>query len=198
MGWSLSGSYIESCNCEAACPCVFLGPPTEGECTVLLAWHVDRGTFDGLSLDGLSVALAVHTPGHMAHTKWDAAVYVDANASAEQEAALVKIFAGQAGGHPAVLASFVGKVLGVKKLPIQFAQKGKSFTLELENVAELSGEAIAGAGGADVQISGHPLCVAPGFPATVGRSKQLTYKDFGMSWNLSQKNAFFSAFAYQA
>jgi hypothetical protein len=198
MGWSLSGTYIESCNCEAACPCVFLGPPTEGECTVLLAWHVDRGTFDGTSLDGLNVALAVHTPGHMAHTKWDAAVYVDARASAEQEAALVKIFAGQAGGHPAMLASFVGKVLGVKKLPIQFAQKGKTFTLELEHVAELRGEAIAGQGGGDVQISGHPLCVAPGFPATVARSTQLTYKDFGMSWNLSQKNAFFSGFAYQA
>lgn len=198
MGWSLSGTYIESCNCEAACPCVFLGPPTDGQCTVLLAWHVDRGAFDGTSLDGLNVALAVHSPGHMAQTKWDAAVYVDAKASAEQEAALVKIFAGQAGGHPAILASFVGKVLGVKKLPIQFAQKGKSFTLDLENVAELSGEAIAGAGGADVLISGHPLCVAPGFPATVARSKQLTYNDFGMSWNLSHKNAFFSGFAYQA
>ena len=45
MGWSLSGTYMESCNCEAACPCVFLGPPTEGECTVLIAWHVDRGSF---------------------------------------------------------------------------------------------------------------------------------------------------------
>jgi hypothetical protein len=197
MAWSLNGTYIESCNCEAACPCVFLGPPTEGECTVLIAWHVDRGSFDAVRLDGLNVALAVHTPGHMAHTKWDAAVYVDAKASAEQEAALVKIFAGQAGGHPAVLASFVGKVHGVKKLPIQFTQQGKSFALELAQVAELNGEAIPGAGGADVQISGHPLCVAPGFPATVGRSKQLTYHDFGMSWNLSQKNAFFSSFAYQ-
>jgi hypothetical protein len=197
MSWTLNGTYMESCNCEAACPCVFLGPPTEGDCTVLIAWHVDRGSFDGVSLDGLNVALAVHSPGHMAKTKWNAAVYVDAKASAEQEAALVKIFAGQAGGHPAALASFVGNVLGVKKVPIQFTQQGKSFALELAQVAELSGEAIAGAGGADVQISGHPLCVAPGFPATVGRSKQLTYNDLGMSWNLSQKNAFFSGFAYQ-
>ena len=197
MSWSLSGTYMESCNCEAACPCVLLSPPTEGECTALVAWHVDRGSFEGVSLDGLNVALAIHSPGHMAKTKWNAAVYVDAKASAEQEAALVKIFAGQAGGHPAALASFVGNVLGVKKVPIQFTQQGKGFALELASVAELSGEAIAGAGGADVQLSGHPLCVAPGFPATVGRSTQLTYKDFGMSWNLSQKNAFFSGFAYQ-
>ena len=164
---------------------------------MLIAWHVDRGSFDGVKLDGLNVALAVHAPGHMAQTKWDAAVYVDARANAEQEAALVKIFGGQAGGHPAALASFVGNLLGVKKLPIQFAQQGKTFALELAGVAELSGEAIAGAGGADVQLSGHPLCVAPGFAATVGRSKQLSYNDFGMSWSLSQKNAFFSGFAYQ-
>src|SRR6266571_3180975 len=93
MAWSLSGTYVESCNCEAACPCVFLGPPTQGECTALLAWHVDRGGFEGVSLDGLNVAIAVHAPGHMAHTKWNAAVYVDDKASSEQESALVKIFA---------------------------------------------------------------------------------------------------------
>jgi len=26
--WSVSGSYMEACNCEAACPCVMLSPPT--------------------------------------------------------------------------------------------------------------------------------------------------------------------------
>ncbi|MHA6645712.1 DUF1326 domain-containing protein, partial [Mesorhizobium sp. A623] len=31
--WKLSGSYFETCNCETACPCVFLSPPTEGDCT---------------------------------------------------------------------------------------------------------------------------------------------------------------------
>jgi len=41
--WNLSGTYFEACNCDAACPCVFLSNPTEGECTVLVAWHVDPG-----------------------------------------------------------------------------------------------------------------------------------------------------------
>ena len=34
--WRLTGSYFETCNCEAACPCNFLGPPTDGHCTVLV------------------------------------------------------------------------------------------------------------------------------------------------------------------
>lgn len=41
--WNLSGTYFEACNCDAAYPCVFLSNPTEGECTVLVTWHVDQG-----------------------------------------------------------------------------------------------------------------------------------------------------------
>ena len=30
--WSIKGGFFETCNCEVACPCAFLSPPTEGEC----------------------------------------------------------------------------------------------------------------------------------------------------------------------
>jgi hypothetical protein len=63
--WKLNGGYFEACNCDAACPCVFLGPPTQGECTVLVAWHIDKGNFGATSLDGLNTVLAAHSPGHM-------------------------------------------------------------------------------------------------------------------------------------
>ncbi len=197
MSWSLAGTYVESCNCDVACPCVFLSAPTQGHCTVLIAWHIDTGSDDKLNLDGLNVALAVTTPGHMAQTKWNAAVYVDQRATAEQERSLVKIFGGQAGGHPATLASFIGNILGVKKVPMTFTQKGKEFAVQVPNIIDLTTEPIQGAGGADVQISGHPLCIAPGFPVTVSSSKALKYTDHGMSWHLTKKNAFFSPFAYR-
>ena len=32
--WEISGTYFEACNCEIACPCVFLSAPTTGDCTV--------------------------------------------------------------------------------------------------------------------------------------------------------------------
>ena len=35
--WEIKGTYFESCNCNIACPCVFLEPPSTGECTVLIA-----------------------------------------------------------------------------------------------------------------------------------------------------------------
>lgn len=196
MTWKIEGTYFESCNCEAACPCVFLSQPTDGECGVLIAWHIEAGSFDEVTLDGLNVALAVRSPGHMAQVKWDAAVYLDERADAKQKDALTKIFAGQAGGHPARLASHVGKVLGVASVPMKYVAEGKRRALSIPSIADMEIEALEGQGGGEVTVSGHPLCIAPGYPAVTSRSRKLSYKDHGMSWELSGKNGFFSPFGY--
>ncbi len=195
--WNLAGTYFETCNCEVACPCVFTSPPTAGECTVLIGWHIDNGKFENVTLDGLNVVLAVHSPGHMLQVKWKAAVYLDERASEAQKDALIQIFSGQAGGHPAILASFVGQVLGVNSVAIDYRAEGKKRSLRIPNVAEAEIEAIAGQGGAEITISNHPLCIAPGQPAVVAKSKQLSYHDHGFQWAVSEKNGFYSPFAYQ-
>ncbi len=195
--WSLSGTYFETCNCDVACPCVFLSPPTQGDCAVVVGWHVDKGKYGDVALDGLNVALAVHSPGNMATTKWKVALYFDNKASEAQKNALMQIFTGQAGGHPAVLVSFVGEVLGVKSAGIDYRAEGKRRSLKIANIVDAEIEAISGAGGADVTISGHPLCIAPGYAATVAKSKKLSYSDYGLKWEISERNGFFSSFANQ-
>src|SRR5512135_1072165 len=144
--WSLTGTYLETCNCEVGCPCVFLSPPTTGDCTVLVGWHIDKGSHGNVALDGLNVALAVNSPGHMATTKWKAALYFDDKASEAQKNALMQIFTGQAGGHPAVLVSFVGEVLGAKSVGIDYHANGKRRSLKIADVVEAEIEAINGAG----------------------------------------------------
>jgi len=103
--WMLDGQYFEACNCDAACPCVFLSPPTTGECTVVIGWHIDKGVFGDIDLRGLTVVRAVYTPGHMQEVPWTAALYLDARADEAQTAALEKIFTGKVGGSPAKLES---------------------------------------------------------------------------------------------
>ncbi len=196
--WSVKGTYFETCNCDAACPCVFLSPPTTGDCTVLIAWHIEQGRYGKVVLDGLNVAFAVHAPGHMMQTKWKVAAYLDSRASDAQKDALTQIFTGQAGGHPAAIAALVGQVVGAKSVPIEYRAEGKRRSLRIEGIANAEIEALGGAGGTEVTVSGHPLCVAPGFPATVAKSTQLTYRDHGWSWDITNKNGFFSPFAYQA
>ena len=197
MAWQLKGTYFEACNCAVACPCVMLGAPSEGECKALVAWHVDEGKDGAVALDGLNVAIAVHAPGHMLETKWQVALYLDERASAAQKDALTRIFAGQAGGHPAVLASFVGDVLGVASVAIDYRAAGRKRSLAIPGIVDAEIEALEGQDGGEVTISGHPLCIAPGEPAVVAKSKRLEYSDHQQSWSISERNGFYSPFAYQ-
>ena len=196
--WSLSGTYFESCNCDTACPCVFLSEPTEGDCTVLVGWHIDEGHADDVQLDGLNVALAVHSPGHMAHVPWAVALYLDERGNGKQSDALTRIFTGQEGGHPERLAAHIGNVLGISSVPIDFESDGRHRSLRIGDVGSLEIEGIEGQQGEAVTVTGHPLCIAPGHPVVVARSKQLSYHDHGLDWELSEKNGFFSPFAYQS
>jgi hypothetical protein len=194
--WSLNGTYFESCNCEAACPCLFLSRPTTGDCTVLVGWHIDKGKHDSVTLDGLNVALAVHSPGHMAQVKWNAAVYLDDRASEAQQKALTQIFAGQAGGVPAALAAHVGKILGARTAKIEFEVTGRRHRLTIDDIAEMEIAPIAGQNGGEVRIQGHPLAVSPGHDSVICRSTKLRYQDHGMRWELTEKTGQFAPFSY--
>ena len=61
--WSITGDYVENCNCDVVCPCLFstkapmTSKPTAGACEVAFGFHVDRGTFGTTSLDGLPITL---------------------------------------------------------------------------------------------------------------------------------------------
>jgi len=197
--WKLDGTYFETCNCDAACPCVFLSDPTEDDCTVLVAWHIDKGIFNGVSLDDLNVALAVLSPGNMVEVKWTAAVYFDDRANDSQKNALTQIFTGQAGGHPGMLVSHIGEVLGISSLPITYKAEGKRRSLQIAGVADAEIEAMSqGQGGADITVENHPLCISPGYAAVVSKSTNVTYQDHGFDWKFSGKNGLYSPFTYQA
>ena len=195
--WKINGTYFETCNCNVACPCVFLSAPTTGECTVVVGWHIENGSFTNITLDGLNVALAVHTPGHMLETKWRVALYLDERASEEQKIALTKIYTGQAGGHLSNLTPLIGEVLGISSVPIEYETKGKQRRLKIGDVAETEVEAIGSPAGADVTIDNAPFCIVPGYPLVVAKSGKLSYKDHGLEWEISGKNGFYSPFTYQ-
>ena len=193
--WKVSGTYFESCNCYAPCSCVCLSAPSDGDCGVLVAWHIDAGKFDGLSLDGLNVALFAFSPGHMMENKWKVALYLDDQATAQQQAALGQIFSGQAGGPLAALGPLIGEVLGAKPATIQYQADGKRRSLTIAGIAEMEIEALAGQNGADVTLSNHPFTAVPGYPAVVAKSKRFRFADYGFRRESVDRNGFYSPFA---
>jgi len=196
--WRVKGTYFEACTCKGACPCLFGGDPTEGSCDALVAWHIDQGNMDGLPLDGLNLAMALHSPENMTAGDWRVMVYIDASASQQQYDALAKIFGGAVGGHPATLAGFIGEILGIESVPMRYDIEGRHHQLEVGEIANASLNAIAGQNGEEVTISGHPLAVAPGNTGTVAQSEYVSHRGHGLEWSFSGRTAFYSPFQYQA
>jgi len=164
----------------------------------LLAWHIDQGQFGEINLNGFNTVLAACCPGHMLQTKWRVALYVDEKANQAQQDALTQIFSGQAGGHLANLAPLIGEVMGVKAAAIEYRSEGKRRSLRLGDFADAEIEGLPGQGGVDVTIANHPFTAVPGFPAVVAKSKRMRFSDYGLKWEVSEKNGFLSPFAYQS
>src|SRR5215468_2015100 len=144
--WELSGDYFENCNCNVVCPCLvsagapLTARPSQGVCDVVLAFHIDKGKYAEVPLDGLNVVVAAHAPGPMGEGNWTLAAYVDERANDQQTEALGAIFGGAAGGPMAIFAPLVGKNLGARKVAIKYAVNGKTRAVEIPGVMHMAVE----------------------------------------------------------
>jgi hypothetical protein len=200
--WHLSGDYFENCNCDVVCPCLvssaapLTARPTQGECNVPLVFHIEKGDYDGVALDGLNVAVVAHTPGPMANGDWTIAVYIDERASDAQTAALGGIFGGGEGGPMAAFAPLIGKNLGAKKVAIKYSIEGKARSVEIPGIMHLVVEPLPTMhpSGETWAAIGHP--VAPDRIAFgVGR-KGSSFADHGMRWDNSGKNGHYAPISW--
>jgi hypothetical protein len=103
MSWHIRGTYVESCNCDAICPCRKIdgvpgGRSTHGECRGVLSWLIEDGAADGTDLSGQPVALAIRYSDDEPGSPWTWILYLDGSASDDQRDALEKIFTGALGG----------------------------------------------------------------------------------------------------
>ncbi len=197
IDWKLQGSYFEACNCETACPCIWLQDPSEGNCKLLVAWHIKSGFFGELSLDDLNVVLACFAPENMIKGNWQAALYVDDRATEQQFTAIIEIFGGKQGGHLEVLMSFVSEILGVQKVKIDYREEADKRFLTIPGIAQAEIKAIEGIAGGTPSITNPPLCVVSSHPSTVAKSITYHYQDYDKEWQFSDRNGFYSPFIYQ-
>jgi hypothetical protein len=126
--WQIRGSYFESCNCDAICPCrridgVAGGRSTHGICTGVLSWVIEEGSAAGADLAGLAVAMATRYDDDEPGSPWTWILYLDERGSEEQRAVLEGIFTGRLGGD--ALAHFpwawkASNFLGVRPVTIDF------------------------------------------------------------------------------
>jgi len=196
--WQLSGDYFENCNCNVVCPCLvsprtpLTARPSQGTCDVALVFHIDKGNYGNVSLNGLNVAVIAHTPGPMGDGNWTLAAYIDERADDQQTAALGAIFSGAEGGPMSAFAPLVGKHLGAKKVAINYAIKGKSRSAEIPGIMHMSVEPLGTMhpSGESWAAIGHP--VAPDRLALAVGTAGSTFADHGMRWDNSGKNGHYA------
>jgi hypothetical protein len=134
-GTSVTGKYVEARTAEVFTGgCIMSSEADTVGRQAVLAWKVDRGSYNGVSLDGLSVVaalsgdanLGIHEIGGVrANVK--SAVVVDERANAAQRIALVAMATDLAKGN-------VGTIVNVTSAPIQFAETDHGINVSTSQV----------------------------------------------------------------
>lgn len=141
MAWAIKGQYLESCNCDYLCPCIYTnpqGPATRDHCTALLVFRINEGQADGVDLAGAKFALIFKTGRVMADGNWVYGAVIDAE-DGPQADALEAIAGGQAGGVPGLICGgVVSDHRGVMRAPIHVTESGLSRAVDIPGVLAFS------------------------------------------------------------
>ncbi len=147
--WQITGDFFGNCSCDyLRCPCPasnFTELPTQGWCKLAVMFHVERGQFENVNLDGCNVIMVADIPGAMADGNWAIGLIFDEQTTPEQQQALGTILGGQAGGPMADAAPWVSKFLGAETRPIEFKKEGLKRSLSVPGMVDLYAEGVPGA-----------------------------------------------------
>jgi len=195
---TVSGVYVEARTAE-----VFTGgcimnseAETMGKQAVL-AWKVDRGTFNGVALDGLSVVAALSGDRNLGMIEMGgekpsvtSALFVDQRANPAQRIALVAMANELSKG-------LVGTIVQVAPAPIEFADHGSEIAVtagqaSLEVNKHLTHDPTCGA-----QLWFHPLSSVDNATVGVADANAFIGSSLGTKWSdPNKRSAFFGTFSY--
>ena len=204
QNWSLRGEYMESCNCDYLCPCVYTnpqGPATDDNCVAAMVFRIDDGRSGASRLDGLKFALVIRSGKVMADGNWIFGAVVDEAADPAQRQALAAIASGEAGGPPALIRqNLVSDFRGVSYKPIEFTMAGLGRSVAIPELVSFEIEGVASR-----NRSGDPYYLDNvGHPASrrlaLARSKETHVHAFGIDIDLAGRgnNGHFAPFSWAA
>ena len=158
---------------------------------MVLAFHINRGSYGKTDLSGLNAVQAFTTPGPMAQGGGTGGVYVDERANPDQCAALEAVFGGKAGGPPSLLAPMIAHWLPTKSAQIDFSATGDTRKLSIVGITEITVQGVAGRDGTTVWLDNvtHPYSGR----LAAARGTTSHYKDHSLNFDNSGRNGHFSA-----
>ena len=202
--WTMRGEYMESCNCDYLCPCIYTnpqGPATHDHCYAAMVFRIDEGSWDGVKLDGLKFALVIRSGKVMADGNWVFAGVVDEAANADQRRALAAIVGGEAGGPPGFIReNLVSDFRGVEFQPIQFSINGLARSATIPGILafEINGVTPRNRSGEPIYLdnTSHPA----NRRLALARATRTQMRGFGLNLDFVEKgnNGHFAPFCWTA
>ncbi|MGH2688910.1 MAG: DUF1326 domain-containing protein [Actinomycetota bacterium] len=191
-GYEIEGSLLEACQCGVLCPCWLGEDPDEGDCRVVLAFHLRDGHVGGLDVSGLTVVQVVYAPGNLfAPGSWRVVRLIDERAGGAQRAALLRLFRGELGGPLSALASLVDREVAVESAPIHHSVVQGQGRLAVPGLVEAVVEPFRGPDGTVTTLRDSRFSMAPGAPAWVAQAvrHRVSIPRYGMVWDFAGRNA---------
>ena len=132
---TVTGTYVEARTAEVfAGACIMNGEAATTGREALLAWKVDKGQVNGVTVDGLAVVAALAADANLGiheiggeTTTARAALYVDARATPAQRKALVSMVKSLSG-------NLIGSVVQETAAPIQFVDSGHEIRVSTDTL----------------------------------------------------------------
>jgi hypothetical protein len=195
---TVSGAYVEARTAE-----VFTGgcimnseAETMGKQAVL-AWKVDRGSFNGINIDGLSVVAALAGDRNLGMTEMGGekpavrtAMFVDQRANAAQQIALVAMASELSNG-------LVGTIVKVTPAPIEFVDHGGEINVAAPNVSLAVSKHLTHDPTCGAMQWFHPFSSLDASDMGVTSQNLFTGSALGTKWSdPNKRSAFFGTFSY--
>jgi hypothetical protein len=196
--WWAEGTLFENCNCASVCPAhvSFRQPCHHERCLGYWGFHIARGRWGELSLDGLNTVVAYDSPQLMIEGGWTRELLLDERGGPEQREALERIFGGHAGGGWAVVAGFFRAGDAPRYVPISVEEEGRHIRLVVGGVGESTLEWLKGVDAQrPVVIENLPNHIhGPQHRLAQGSSR---FQAGAVRFELSRSNAITSSFAWR-
>jgi hypothetical protein len=195
----LDGMILDACSCNSPCPCWVGDAPDGGQCNAFLAYHIERGQIRDLDVAGLSVVEVTQVSGKMLEGHWRQVLILDAQASPEQQRALVDAFSGQLGGPLADLAGLIDERLAIYVAPIDYQVRNGQGSLRVGEVIYAEIEHYTDAAGRPTRMMDSHLPTIPDSFTYVAKAPvhRVNLPDQGMTWEFSGRNALQGEFHFE-
>lgn len=195
--YRLEGALLESCSCMAPCPCWIGADPDGGSCQAFNAYHIARGSIDGVDVAGCDFIRVLDIPGNvLVPESWRQVFVVDARASDAQAAAILAAYTGSLGGPLADLARLVAETLGVERARISYDVEQGSGALRAERLVSVDVTPFVGTDGTVTTLRDSLLASSPRAPAYIARAEHhdVSLEKYGFEWAFKGRSAIHSEY----